>query len=174
MMNPMLPNLFGTKMSASHPPETKIMLLDSPEDVHMKISEAYNTSEVAAKAVLAALRDVLFPASQLRLDNSRSGLSAGFAKEQGVMSDMRPLCTEDAPLDTLFSVGIVADDTTSYRHYSSYDVLAKDFADAKFTATQLTVSIASALNRLLDPVRKIYEKSAEWQAVDKLAYPTLA
>ena len=172
-MNPMLPNLFGTKMSSSHPPDTKITLLDSHETVRLKISGAYDTSDTGAKAVLAILRDILFPASQLRSDNTTSGLCADAAKTQGAMSDLGPLCAEDAPVGTLFSVGTDGDDGPYYRHYSSYDRLEQDFADAKFTPRQLTASIADALNRLLDPVRKVYGKSAEWQDVDRLAYPTM-
>ena len=66
-MNPMLPNLLGGKMSSSHPPNTKIMFLDSPEEVTQKICKANaNWTNGSINGVMASLRDILIPISELR------------------------------------------------------------------------------------------------------------
>ena len=170
-MNPMLSNLLGNKMSSSHPSHTKIMFLDSPETIRKKISEAYNAGGVAVKGVLATLRDILFPASELRLDGLKSGILANSSEGQSVMRDRQPLCGENAPLGTLFSVRVDGQDGHRYWHYNSYDELEQDLAQKKLPADALTASIADALGRLLEPVRRMYEASAEWQDVERLAYP---
>lgn len=171
IMNPMLPNLLGDKMSSSHPPSTKVMFLDSPETIRKKISDAYSAGDAAANAVLGTLRDILFPASELRLDGLESGGLASSAKGQGIMSGRQPFCTEDAPAGTIFSVRVDGQDGRGYRHYGSYDDLEQELAEKKLPADSLMAAIADALSDLLEPVRKMYEESAEWQDVDRLAYP---
>ena len=54
--------------------------------------------------------------------------------------------------------------------YSNYEDLEKDFAAEKVHPGDLKASVEKYLNRLLDPVRKIFE-SPELQKLSKAAYP---
>jgi tyrosyl-tRNA synthetase len=61
LMNPMVPGLTGGKMSSSEP-DSKIDLLDSPEDVKRKIKKAFcEPGNVQENGVLAFAKHVLFP-----------------------------------------------------------------------------------------------------------------
>ncbi|KAH0846347.1 Tyrosine--tRNA ligase, cytoplasmic [Fonsecaea pedrosoi] len=77
LMNPMLPNLYGDKMSSSHPPHTKIMFLDDEATVEEKVRAGYLSSdEVSRNGVLATLRDVLIPLSQLQMERWVEGTAS--------------------------------------------------------------------------------------------------
>ena len=48
---------------------------------------------------------------------------------------------------------------------------SKDFEEKTLHPKDLKVTVANAINKLLDPIRKAFEESEEWQKVEKLAYP---
>ncbi|SLM35862.1 Tyrosine-tRNA ligase [Lasallia pustulata] len=175
MMNTMLPNLLGGKMSSSHPPNTKIMFLDSSEAVTKKISEAYNGEKsVNQNGVLASLRDILIPIGKLRLERLENRGDMKSAEAQDSPSNQPSFCAEDAPGDTVFSVKVEDGKNGSrYRHYRSFEAIEQDLAENKISPSELSGAVAAAFNQLLDPVRKAYAASEEWQEVDRLAYPTL-
>jgi tyrosyl-tRNA synthetase len=61
LMNPMVPGLTGSKMSASDP-DSKIDLLDSPADVKKKLKKAFcEPGKVEGNGVLAFVKHVIFP-----------------------------------------------------------------------------------------------------------------
>lgn len=163
-------------MSASHPPGTKVMFLDSPEDVSRKFHEAYNEeSPINENGVLASLRDVLIPIGRLRLERLKDGDDIKSAEAQGTPSNPPSFCAEDAPGDSVFSVKV--DDENNgchYRHYQSFDAIEQDLVKKEITPSRLKVAVAAAFNQLLDPVRKAYAENKEWQEVDRLGYPTSA
>ena len=160
MMNAMIPGLTGTKMSSSIP-DSKIDFLDPPDVVQEKIFNALCEDGVTAgNGLLALMREVLFPISQLRLDQS--------AAEDRRKS--RPFCNEDAPEGTLFSVGIENRGRPSMKHYKTYEEVERDFQTKQLNSQLLRQAVAEAINKLLNPLRRSFEGNVEWQEVDKLAY----
>ncbi|KIW76042.1 hypothetical protein Z517_10787 [Fonsecaea pedrosoi CBS 271.37] len=94
LMNPMLPNLYGDKMSSSHPPHTKIMFLDDEATVEEKVRAGYLSSdEVSRNGVLATLRDVLIPLSQLQMERWVGGTAS--------VERVGDTPTHDTPLSSL-------------------------------------------------------------------------
>jgi tyrosyl-tRNA synthetase len=168
-MNPMLPNLLGGKMSSSHPSSTKIMFLDDPETVTQKICGANTKWENGAtNGVMASLRDILIPVSQLRSRRLRDGMNGIDGKKHGGIAEgQQSFGRANSPDGTVFSVEVKG----GYEHYSSYEEIEKSLSEGRITSGELNNAVAAAFNRLLDPVRKIYAENKEWQAVAKLAYP---
>ena len=56
-------------------------------------------------------------------------------------------------------------------HYVTFDALKVDFAEKKVHPKDLKTTVADAIIRLLEPIRKAFEADEEWLAVEKLAYP---
>lgn len=168
MMNALLPGLTGSKMSASDP-SSKIDCLDSPETVCKKISKV--RCEEGENGILALLKILLIPISKLRLERMQSKAGTNPAEGQGTMGDQRPFSSVDAPEDTLFTIGLDAQDKGMLKHYKSYEEIERDFAEKKLHPEALKTAVASAINQLLAHIRKSYEESEEWQTVEKLAYP---
>ncbi|KAI8051170.1 tyrosyl-tRNA synthetase-like protein [Syncephalis plumigaleata] len=70
LMNPMVPGLSGSKMSASDV-NSKIDLLDDPKAVEKKVKQAFcEEGNVENNGVLAFIRHVLFPISSLKKEGS--------------------------------------------------------------------------------------------------------
>lgn len=155
LMNPMLPNLQGGKMSSSHPPNTKIALTDDAETVSKKIFGA-NTKVATAltNGVMASLRDILIPISHLR---TRIGITEGQKSFAGA----------NAPEGTVFSIKTKSGE----EHYSSYEEVEKSLHDGQITVEEINTAIAGAFNQLLATIRKKFTENEEWQAVTKEAYP---
>ena len=57
------------------------------------------------------------------------------------------------------------------KHYRSYGEIEHDIIENKISSQMLNVAVANAFNQLLEPVRRMYAESDEWQRIDKLAYP---
>ncbi|KAI9778097.1 MAG: hypothetical protein M1839_008401 [Geoglossum umbratile] len=165
LMNCMLPSLLGGKMSSSHPPHTKIEFLDAPHIVRAKIFGAPCDPATLPpeNGLLAVVRDVLWPISQQRWERARGEVGANAEEGSGVPVQ-RPFCDEGAPEGTLFSV-------PGDLHYASYPLLATDFAKGLVSPDALKTAIVDALNALLEPIRRAYAESEEWQQADRLAYP---
>ncbi|KAH0538093.1 hypothetical protein FGG08_005305 [Glutinoglossum americanum] len=169
IMNPMLPNCLGEKMSSSSPPNTKIMILDSPDAVTKKISEADDRgNNVAENGVLASLRDILIPISELRLERLQGRDPAE------ALPDQQPFCSRDAPEGTVFTVETGGGNGRGYKHYKSYKEIEQDLAENELSHFALNMAIADAFNQLLDPIHKAYGESKEWQEVDMLGYPDIS
>lgn len=168
-MNAMVPGLSGGKMSSSDP-NSKIDILDSPDVVRSKIKKAVcEPGTVAGNGVLAFLKAVLIPISELRIERMQG--KANVEEGQDAMGDQRPFAGAGAPEGTVFSVEMEARDGGGFKHYKSYDEVEKDYAEEKLYPKPLKTAVADAINRLLDPIRKAFAENEEWQKVEKLAYP---
>ncbi|EWC47536.1 hypothetical protein DRE_00504 [Drechslerella stenobrocha 248] len=161
--NMMLPGLTGTKMSASIP-RSKIDLLDPPELVYQKITEAVCDPEmnIEENPILMLLKGVLLPISKLRLMSSIEAINSSSA--------YAPFTEAGAPDGSLFSV---ASETGQSRHYTSYEQIERDFLDQSLSSSVLKDAVANAMVQLLAPVRASFEANPRWRAVLGLAYPEL-
>ncbi|KAK0469789.1 tyrosyl-tRNA synthetase [Desarmillaria tabescens] len=163
LMNAMVPGLAGGKMSSSDP-NSKIDFLDSPELVRKKIKAAFcEEGNVDDNGVLAFAEAVLFPISELRRDRLKEGV-------QGILESSPLFATADAPEGTLFTIDRDAK-FGGPTHYASYADMRADFASKALHPKDLKLSVAAAINKLLDPIRKSFQENEEWQKIEKLAYP---
>lgn len=157
-------------MSSSEP-NSKIDILDSPDAVRNKIKKAVcEPGTVSGNGVLAFLKAVLIPVSELRIERMQ-GKTGADAEGQDAIGDHRPFSSADAPEGTVFSVELEARDGGGFKHYKSYDEVEKDYAEEKLYPKPLKTAVADAINRLLDPIRKAFAENEEWQKIEKLAYP---
>lgn len=165
-MNPMIPNLHGSKMSSSHPPKTKIMFLDDVEAVKQKVLEApWHGLDTDMNGILSLVKNVLIPAAQLQLEQKKSNETnevngAGYTNGETVM---RSSAAESA---------VLLVDVEGKRHtFASYSHVEESLAGGSIQPDAVRVAVAEGINCLLDHVRKMYENDPEWQTIDKLAYP---
>ena len=161
---------------SSSDPNSKIDFLDAPEVVRRKIKGAFcEEGNVEENGVLAFVEAVLMPISELRLDRMR-GETAGADREEGADADadadvdQTPFASEDAPPGTLFSIPRKAEHGGPL-HYASFDALRADFAARRVHPKDLKTAVGDAIVRLLAPIRRAFEESEEWRAVERLAYP---
>jgi len=172
IMNVMVSSLKkADKMASSDPTNAKIEFLDDPATVRRKLGEAPCSVGNVGNAVLGILRDVLIPVSELRLERQRgqTGLNAAEGQTGG---SQEPFASDDAPPGTLFSVRAqTAEGEQQEQHYASYGAIEADFAAGKIQAAALKDAVANALSGVIEPVRRAYAASAEWQRIDQLAYP---
>ena len=165
-MNPMIPNLHGSKMSSSHPPKTKIMFLDDAEAIKDKIVEApWHGLDTAKNGVLSLLKNVLIPIAQLQLEKQNAmGTTeingAGYTNGDTTMG-------KSAARGAAFMVSVDG----KCRTFSSYSDVEHSLADGSIQPDTIKTAVAKEVDDLLDHVRKMYKNDPEWQAVDKLAYP---
>ena len=157
-MNPMLPNLTGKKMSASHAESTKVMLLDSAEEIDKKLDEAPWQTEANQNAFLMTLRDILIPLSQYHTRPTARVLSQW----------QNPSVAAGAPAGTCFTA--TAGDTQL--HFQSYDEVRQALGDGRLDTDDLKRSVAEAVKKLLAPARVSAANSADWQAAEAGAYPS--
>ncbi|KAF8920311.1 tyrosine tRNA ligase [Mucidula mucida] len=163
LMNAMVPGLAGGKMSSSDP-NSKIDFLDSPELVRKKVKAAFcEEGNVEDNGLLAFAEAVLFPASQLRQDHIKEASGASVEYPLSFVS-------ENAPEGTLFSIERDEKFGGSL-HYSTFADMKADFASKAIHPKDLKVSVGSAINKLLDPIRADFQANEEWQNIEKLAYP---
>ncbi len=162
-MNAMVPGLAGGKMSSSDP-NSKIDFLDSPELVRKKVKAAFcEEGNVEDNGLLAFAEAVLFPASQLRQDHIKEASGASVEYPLSFVS-------ENAPEGTLFSIERDEKFGGSL-HYSTFADMKADFASKAIHPKDLKVSVGSAINKLLDPIRADFQANEEWRNIEKLAYP---
>lgn len=170
LMNPMVPGLGGGKMSSSDP-DSKIDFLDAPEVVRRKIKKAFcEEGNAKDNGVLAFVGAVVIPISELRLERLRGNTGAEADEGAEAAGDQTPFALEGAPDGTVFSV-YRKEDYGGSLHYASFAQLQQDFEEKKLHPKDLKTAVADAIVRLLEPIRKVFEESAEWQEVEKLAYP---
>ncbi|KDQ57947.1 hypothetical protein JAAARDRAFT_155601 [Jaapia argillacea MUCL 33604] len=170
LMNAMVPGLAGGKMSASDP-NSKIDFLDSAEVVRSKIKKAFcEEGNIQDNGLLAFAKAVLIPISQLRLERARGETLEDTEEGKEAAGDQKPFAGAGAPEGTIFTI----DRDEKFggpTHYSSYEELEKDFAAKNVHPGDLKRAVGDAINHLLDPIRKAFEESKEWQEVVALAYP---
>ncbi|KAJ3770204.1 tyrosine tRNA ligase [Lentinula raphanica] len=168
LMNAMVPGLMGGKMSSSDP-NSKIDFLDSPEVVKKKIKGAFaEPGNVEDNGLLAFAEAVLFPISQLKVDQAKG---TGVMDEDGkeaLSTDPKSFASDNAPEGTLFTVNTKFDGPM---HFSTYEELRQAYKEEKLHPGDLKPAMVDAINRLLDPIRKAFEGDEEFQKTESLAYP---
>lgn len=156
---------------SSSDPNSKIDFLDPPEAVRRKIKNAWcEEGNVTENGVLSFVEAVLIPISQLRLERAQ-GLTGADAEEgAGATGDQTTFAAPGAPDGTVFSI-VRKDEHGGPLHYASFAALKDDFAARRVHPKDLKTTVADAIVRLLDPIRKAFEADEEWLKVEKLAYP---
>ena len=166
LMNVMVPGLGGGKMSASDP-NSKIDFLDPPAVVRKKIRSAFCEEGNPDNGVLAFVKAVLMPISQLRLEK-RQGLDG--EELERVATNQIPLASEDAPEGTLFTV-FRPENFGGPLHYKTYQEIEEDFSKKELHPKDLKGAVAEAIISLLSPIQDAYKSNPDWQAVTAAAYP---
>jgi tyrosyl-tRNA synthetase len=142
LMNPMVPGLAGGKMSASDP-DSKIDILDTADLVRKKIKKAYSAAQQPeGNGMISFVEYVLLPVSALQ---KRDG-EPRFEVEQKE-GEKEPVV------------------------YSDINSLKEDYKADKLTPQLLKGAVTKALVDLLTPIQAEFQASAEWQEVEKRAYP---
>lgn len=165
LMNPMVPNLHGSKMSSSHPPQTKVMFLDDVEAIKDKVYEApWRGLNTAENGVLSLLSNVLIPIAQLQLEqNAKGTLETKDAVNINGSTHMEAAAAKGA----VFMVEI----NGKFRSFSSYSEIEQSLIDGSVQPDAIKAAVAKGVDDLLVHVRKLYKNDPDWQAVDKMAYP---
>ncbi|EGN97458.1 hypothetical protein SERLA73DRAFT_169785 [Serpula lacrymans var. lacrymans S7.3] len=170
LMNPMVPGLTGGKMSSSDP-KSKIDFLDPPEEVRKKIKNAFcEEGNITENGLLAFIETVLIPISEMRLERMRGETVADDEEGKGASGSQKPFIADDAPEGTVFTIKRNPK-WGAPSHYKSYKELENDFAEKKLHPSDLKPSVADAIVSLLEPIRKAFLESEEWQNVERTAYP---
>lgn len=165
LMNAMVPGLSGGKMSASDP-KSKIDFLDSPADIKLKLKGALCTpGEVEGNGLLAFLRAVLVPVQVLREEQAKARGEARFVGESSFVFP-------DAPEGTLFSIAR-PEKFGGDLHFKSYQELEDAYRQEAVHPGDLKTGVADALIKLLDPIKKVFDASPDWQEAERLGYPDL-
>lgn len=165
LMNAMVPGLSGGKMSASDP-KSKIDFLDSSAEVKAKIKAAVSEPGVVeGNGVLAFLKTVLIPAQVMREEMARA---RGKERYVGELS----FASSTSPLGTVFTIAR-PEKFGGDLHFPSYQAVEDAYAAQKLHPGDLKSGVTDALIRLLDPIRKVYNDSPDWQEADRLGYPVV-
>jgi len=173
LMNRMVPGLMGGKMSSSDP-DSKIDFLDPPEAVKRKIKKAFcEEGNITENGLLAFIKAVLIPISQLRIERRKGETGVDSEEGQGAIGEQNPFIDDDAPEGTVFTIRREGKFGGPPSHYKEYQELEDDFAAKKIHPGDLKTVVNKAIDSLLEPIRKIFAESPEWQQVEKLAYPDL-
>ncbi|CAO1621534.1 unnamed protein product [Parajaminaea phylloscopi] len=165
LMNPMVPGLKGSKMSASDH-ASKIDFLDDADSIRSKIKSAVcepKSTPEQGNGVLAFARAVLFPIARLRIEMADSRTSHEGLAEKFV--------ADDAPEGTLFSISRPEKFGGGYVNFATYASLEETFTSGDLHPADLKKAVAEALVKLLAPVRKAFETDEEFRRIEALAYP---
>jgi tyrosyl-tRNA synthetase len=168
-MNPMVPGLGGGKMSASDP-SSKIDFLDPPETVRKKIKEAFCEEGNPDNGVLAFVKAVLIPISQLRIERMQ-GLEGEEAKQ--ATANQLPFASKGAPEGTVFSV-VRPEKFGGSLHYKTYEEIESDFKEKLLHPKDLKGAVSDGIVSLLTPIQEAFKNDEEWKKVLDLAYPDLS
>lgn len=142
LMNPMVPGLAGGKMSASDP-DSKIDILDTADVVKKKLRKAYAAAgEIEGNGIISFVEYVLLPISALRDPNGKGTFLCERKEGEG-----EPLV------------------------YHDIETLKADYRADKLTPQLLKAGATVALVDLLAPIQAEFQASAEWQDIEKKAYP---
>lgn len=145
LMNKMVPGLGqGGKMSASDP-NSKIDVLDDAKTVQKKVKGAYCApGELADNGVIAFVESVIQPVQELKSEK----------KDYFDFYIDRPE-KYGGPIT-----------------YSSVEDLKSDFKEGKLSPIDLKTGVSFYINQLLDPIRKAYDESKEFQESFVQGYPS--
>lgn len=143
LMNPLIPGLQeGGKMSSSDP-DSKIDLIDTPDVVKRKLKKAFcPPRQVEGNGVISFVEYVLLPASALK--NTEKPGEPRFVVTR---RDAEPLV------------------------YSSIDKIKEDYLADVLQPQALKPAVTEALLEILAPIKKAFDESPEWQAVEAKGYP---
>lgn len=145
-------------MSSSSLAHTKIMFLDGATEVEEKITAASCPARaVEGNGILPIIQHILMPIREIKMlhQNHRvNGTSATKGIHEGGI---------------LFSVAVSED--SSHRGYRTYEELQRDYVTGSVDPLHLKEAVASALNEVLEPIRKAYQGSEEWRRDDQMGYP---
>ncbi|CAI5759303.1 unnamed protein product [Candida verbasci] len=144
LMNRMVPGLGqGGKMSASDP-NSKIDVLEDPKVVKKKINSAFCApGNITDNGLISFIENVIQPIQELK-----TGIENSFE-----LNINRP---------EKFGGPIL---------YKSIEDLKNDFKDEKLSPPDLKIGVADKINELLEPIRKEYESSKEFQVAQEQGYP---
>lgn len=171
LMNSMVPGLMGGKMSSSDP-DSKIDFLDPPEAVKRKIKKAFcEEGNITENGLLAFIKAVLIPISQLRIERRKGETGVDSEEGQGAIGEQNPFVDDDAPEGTMFTIRREGKFGGPPSHYEDYQELEDDFAAKNVHPGDLKTAVNKAIDSLLEPIRKVFAESPEWQQAEKLAYP---
>lgn len=165
LMNPMVPGLKGSKMSASDH-ASKIDFLDDADAIRSKIKSAVcepKSTPEQGNGVLAFARAVLLPVARLRIETADSRTS-----EKGLAESFVPA---EAPQGTLFSISRPEKFGGGFLHFSDYAALQDAFVSGEVHPADLKKAVAEALVKLLAPIQKAFETDDEFRRAESLAYP---
>ena len=155
---------------SSSDPDSKIDFLDTPEAVKRKIKKAFcEEGNVSENGLLAFIKAVLIPISELRLERLRGDTGEDEEEGKGSMGSQKPFATDDAPEGTVFT--ITREKGGGPSHYKTYQELEDDFAEKKIHPGDLKANVRDAIISLLEPIRAAFLANEEWQQVEQLAYP---
>lgn len=142
LMNPMVPGLqAGGKMSASDP-NSKIDVLDTPEQVTSKIKKAFAQAQVSeGNGLLAFIEYVLLPISALQSADGTATIK--FTPREG-----EPLV------------------------FGNIEDIRKAYEEDKLTPQLLKSGVSEALNAILAPIQAEFQADKEWQQTLEAGYPT--
>ncbi|KAK6430811.1 Tyrosine--tRNA ligase cytoplasmic, partial [Oleoguttula sp. CCFEE 5521] len=141
LMNPLIPGLQEGGKMSSSDPDSKIDILDPPEIVRKKLKKAF------------------CPPKQV--------------EGNGVVSFVEHVLLPASALrspDSTPSISIPRRDAEPLV-YTSIDKLKADYLADVLQPQALKPAVTEALLEILAPIRKAYEGSEEWQAVEKRGYP---
>lgn len=141
LMNPMVPGLTQGGKMSASDPNSKIDLLEGPKEVKKKINSAF--------------------------------AAPGIVEGNGLISFIEFV---------IFPIFEIKDGSPSFRierpeqyggpiTYTSIEELKADYASQKLSPQDLKLGVADVINGLLKPLRDDFENDAEFQAIEKLAYP---
>ncbi|ORY65888.1 tRNA synthetases class I-domain-containing protein [Pseudomassariella vexata] len=142
LMNAMVPGLGAAAKMSSSEPDSKIDLLDTPEDVGKKLKKAHCAPKtLEGNGVVAFVEHVIF-------------------RVQAIKTGGKPRFVVERERDGLEA--LVYDDIAK---------LKDDFEKDILTPQLLKAALTKALNDLLAPIRTEYLASEAWQKVSEAAYP---
>jgi tyrosyl-tRNA synthetase len=143
LMNAMVPGLGEAVKMSSSEPDSKIGLLDTPEEVSKKLKKAVCVpKKVEGNGIIAFIEHVIFRVQALKSTD-------GQHKPHFVVDrrDQEPIV------------------------YDSIDALKADYENDVLTPQSLKPALAKALNEMLDPIRADFQASESWQKAAEQGYP---
>ena len=137
-------------MSSSDPYST-IDFLETDESATTKVHmAAYKDGVTGGSSLLQIIKDIPMPLYALKLDPA-------FEHPR-----LNPLTSPNALTGTQPSIKVSSTgDAPAERHHSSLGQLEKDFEERKVTTAKPKDAAPDALNKLLDPIREIFDASQE-------------
>lgn len=141
LMNPMVPGLTQGGKMSASDPNSKIDLLEEPKQVKKKIGSAF--------------------------------AAPGIVEGNGLISFVEYVVLPISEISTgkpLFHINR-PEQYGGPLNYSTIDELKQDYESQKLSPQDLKIGVTDSINTLLEPIRKEFEADAEFQELEKKAYP---